>query len=606
MSINVLTPKSHAAHDSGGGPSSSSPSTQPSHPSTIASPSSTSFFRRLSTIMTTNHSHAASGSTSTSSFSSSSSKSSSSKGRFSSFGQTRTRDFLYLYQDSDCIQRIFWNTIPIACLVLLCERYLFDFPLVVDLLICLALSFLLSFLRLFTSRLASVVTLFAGSLVVNLNTERCPRLVLYDAHHHAGCRVLRQTLSGLGLEVEIKSIPVQPEGAQSQLELPWRQELESLIKTQRRTLSHASNAPSSSSSSLTPLPYLSGLENILPSLASKQGDGPAMARELLQHFALDPKECFPLDLSPKVSLKLAACASFLRSFIPWGVYARPINWHRLNRIRRQANGHSGASSRRSSINRGSSPNNVTATAAAALPPLSPMTPSRPSTDRVTNVTSAREDSPSSNKSHHGTNATPSTPSSGMIMTPPMSPVSTAKVSPSTSIDAPLTASPLSSHVMPPSPLTSPSSSSASSSSSLGADPLLKIRAQLQRQALARVGTNGSNHSSGIKSGTKGATHFMIEEELTDIYTHADLQPLTIYGTESNANCRPLFELCCSLQLPYILFTSAQGSMHRAKLVLEYGEKWKLPTIVDPNTRRVVVGTPTCVEYILETYTDEPE
>ena len=94
-----------------------------------------------------------------------------------------------------------------------------------------------------------------------------------------------------------------------------------------------------------------------------------------------------------------------------------------------------------------------------------------------------------------------------------------------------------------------------------------------------------------------------EEDLPPVFSLTDLQPLTIYAHEANANSRAVFEVCCSLQMPYVLYTCAQGSVHRARQILEYRDRAKLPTIVDPNTRKVLIGTTTCVEYLLSTYTD---
>jgi arsenate reductase-like glutaredoxin family protein len=57
--------------------------------------------------------------------------------------------------------------------------------------------------------------------------------------------------------------------------------------------------------------------------------------------------------------------------------------------------------------------------------------------------------------------------------------------------------------------------------------------------------------------------------------------LELYAYESCGECRVVRELLCSLQLPYTLFTAAQGSPARARIVMRMG-RLALPILVDPN------------------------
>jgi hypothetical protein len=366
-----------------------------------------------------------------------------------------------------------------------------------------------------------VVTLGAGMLVVNLNCERAPKVTLYETHRDAGCRVLRQAISMLGMEAEIRSIPEAVPGIPS----PWRDELQAILTAEGREFA---------------LPYLVGID--IPEIRAKQGDGAALAKILMQMYCLDPKEAFPLDLSPKLLKTLATVASHIRAYLPWGVTAQPIAWAKVNEARDAANVAAGAVTSPSDTETG------------GFTIISSPVPSPSSMSSSTSVpVAAALPSPSS--------------SSRALPTPPLTP--RTPLSPSLRTLEP----------------TSPSIGSSGVS-----DSALKLRAQMERQALARE--NGSAGRS-----------VMVEEELHPVWSIKELQPLLLYGSEASPSCRPVFELLCSLQIPYHLKTCAQGSVHRAGLVLEYGTQWKLPTLVDSNTRRVLIGGTAAVEYMLNTYTD---
>lgn len=475
-----------------------------------------------------------------------------------SFAQASTKDFIYLYEDPKCMVRIFWYTAPIACLVLLFDRH-WPMPIFVQIGICLFVSFFLSFLHLFTSRLASLVTLYAGSMVVNLNTERAPRITLYDANRHDGCRILRQACSGLGMEVEIRSIPDQTEGVAQ----PWLIELEALIRTQQ----NSGQLPISVTSGGLPLPFIVGLDKY-PSIAPLQGDGPRLAKELLHLFALDPKESFPMSLDSKLLVKLSTLAGLLRQYLPWGTYARPIAWDRINALRRDAQ-RSGTGS--VPIPSFDASRRLSTYTIMSLPTI---------TDEASTNTQAYSPRSSTRNMQLSPTSTSrsTTPKLGHVLTSYGSSSSSPIPSPShasSSAPAPFIPS-----------LLEPSASS------------LRLRAHLERGVAVRAGAlapsvNGSNSISPLADSLL----------LPDLTCVEELHPLTIYGSEAHAHCRPVFELCCSLQIPYVLLTCAEGSVHRAKLILDYGDEWKLPTIIDTNTNQTRIGAPACADYILHTYTD---
>lgn len=403
-----------------------------------------------------------------------------------------------------------------------------------DVVLCLCFAFFLSFLHLFTSRLASFVTLGAGSIVANLNCDRPPKLVLYEAHREAGCRVLRQAISMLGMEVEIRSVPEAAAGVPT----PWREDLQKILG--------GGASMGAEAREVLPLPYLVGIDT--PEVRAAQGDGAALAKLLMQMYCLDPKEAFPLDLSPKILKTLATVASHIRAYLPWGGTAHPIAWTRVNEAR-----------------------DLASIAAGVVPVRS----AQPSVDQPPGgspiVGFAPSLSPHSSQSFGGpSSVAPSPASFSSLPTPPLTPRT-----PFSRVDSRLD------HLASPAVSPSVASSGVSEAS-------LKLRAQLERQAMARS-TSG--------------TRTLVEEELPAVYSLRDLHPLTVYGSEAHPSCRGVFELLCSLQLPYLLKTCAQGSVHRAHLVMEYGDQWKLPTVVDPNTRRALIGGQTAVEYLLATYTD---
>lgn len=444
-----------------------------------------------------------------------------------------------------------------------------NLPWFVEILICVLWSALLSLQNEWSARAATLLRLGSGHFVANLNTTRQGEdepLVLYDSHRDGGCRLVREAVSMLGLDVEIRPCPDPAEGVPS----PWRDELAELAAAERAAEASNPSAPAPaptpakgkakpkaasppSDPNALPLPHLSSL-SVLSIPPAEQGDGFALAQTLLSCFALDPKECFPLDLDEKPARMLCALASRVRAHVPWGRRARKVNWARLHQRRlealqqenqeqpgHQAQQHLGQGAARSSRHGVAAPATVPEegedAATDGLPSPSP-SPSSPSAVAAATSAAAGGSAP----------ATPASSRSG-------SAASFMMVSPQASPSTPSISSP------PLSPAGLPSSPSAAA--------------------------------------TAGASLLRPWSSVTQ------LQPLTLYAHESSAKCRPVFEILASLQLAHLVRTCAQGSLNRARLVMDYGSLFDLPTLLDPNTGRAVVGGAACVHYLIDTYYGEP-
>jgi len=206
-----------------------------------------------------------------------------------------------------------------------------NLPLLVDVAICAVFAFILAMLPFFSARLASILRLGAGSQVVPLNPTPAKNrhgmmLTLYDCHHAAQCRPLREAIAMLGLDVEIRPCPDPVPGVPS----PWRMELEAL---QRHHSSPGTDVDASTPSSLR-LPYLHGLDGVPDSI---QGDGLQLAKHLFSVYAAPNVDSLfraqLFEVPPKVTMALCMVASLLRRHVEFGRLACKVDFNKLNEAR---------------------------------------------------------------------------------------------------------------------------------------------------------------------------------------------------------------------------------------------------------------------------------
>eukprot|EP00389_Voromonas_pontica_P003586 GDKH01005299.1.p1 GENE.GDKH01005299.1~~GDKH01005299.1.p1 ORF type:complete len:304 (-),score=69.51 GDKH01005299.1:232-1143(-) len=89
------------------------------------------------------------------------------------------------------------------------------------------------------------------------------------------------------------------------------------------------------------------------------------------------------------------------------------------------------------------------------------------------------------------------------------------------------------------------------------------------------------------------------------------QLLELYGHENSPYVKRVRELLCSLEIPYVMRTLCQRSAKRKALHEKYGRQtewyrqrvgmFKIPFLVDPNTKREMFESEAILQYIRETY-----
>lgn len=115
-------------------------------------------------------------------------------------------NLLHAYEDVKVMRRLFFYAGPIACVLMGLEGAL-DLPWFMDVALITLVAAALTMQNEWSSLAATLLRLGAGHFVVNLNTQRQgdKPFVLYDNHRDPDCRVVREAISMLGLDVEVRS-----------------------------------------------------------------------------------------------------------------------------------------------------------------------------------------------------------------------------------------------------------------------------------------------------------------------------------------------------------------------------------------------------------------
>ena len=77
-------------------------------------------------------------------------------------------------------------------------------------------------------------------------------------------------------------------------------------------------------------------------------------------------------------------------------------------------------------------------------------------------------------------------------------------------------------------------------------------------------------------------------------------PLELFSFESNPFARPVRDLLCEMEIPYVLRSSGVGTRKRATLLQRAGTV-SLPTLFDPNTGSTTAGSAMIAGYLEDTY-----
>ena len=114
-------------------------------------------------------------------------------------------NLLHAYEDVKLMRRLFFYSGPLACVLMALEGAL-DLPWFLDVCLITLLAAALTMQNEWSSLAATLLRLGAGHFVTNLNTHRQgdKPFVLYDNHRDPDCRVVREAISMLGLDVEVR------------------------------------------------------------------------------------------------------------------------------------------------------------------------------------------------------------------------------------------------------------------------------------------------------------------------------------------------------------------------------------------------------------------